>query len=100
MGQGRTLGVLRRALVPQAGLALAQEDRRRDCRYHLSETTAAHASNGDCCSVVYALSQLVALSWKVQTRNGTRRKNSLHQLSPDERTLGAGDLPEPEQQRV
>src|SRR6478752_8679317 len=34
----RKTAQLRRALVPQAGLTLAQEDRRRDCRYHLTET--------------------------------------------------------------
>src|SRR6478735_7848296 len=42
MGKGRILGILRRALVPQAGLTLAQEDRRRDCRYHLTETLPIH----------------------------------------------------------
>jgi hypothetical protein len=40
MGKGRIFGILRRALVPQAGLTLAQEDRRRDCRYHLSMSRA------------------------------------------------------------
>src|SRR6476646_11706936 len=34
----RKTAQLRRALLPQAGLTLAQEDRRRDCRYHLTET--------------------------------------------------------------
>jgi hypothetical protein len=46
MGKGRILGILRRALVPQAGLTLAQEDRRGDCRYHLTETLPHGADIG------------------------------------------------------
>src|SRR6476646_10045823 len=34
----RKTAQLRRALVPQAGLTLAQENKRRDCRYPLTET--------------------------------------------------------------